>query len=81
MSANRVRTKIRYSHTLGVRLDRETRDEIDIVALFHRKKPGTWARDIITVEVQKHRSRSDYNRFKKELKQVREKGRVRAEHH
>lgn len=81
MSENRVATKIRYSQTLGVRLDSETRSEIDIVALFHRKKPGTWARDTLTEEVQKHRSRSDYNRFKKELKHVREKGRVRAEHH
>lgn len=81
MSENRVRTKIQYTQTLGVRLDRETRGEIDIVALFHRKKPGTWARDILTEEVRKHQSRSDYNRFKKELKQIREKGRVKVEHH
>ena len=81
MSERRATTKIRYSQTLGVRLDGETRREIDLVALFHRKKPGTWARDILTEEVRKHQSRSDYNRFKKELKHVRERGRVKVEHH
>ncbi|MFQ6064241.1 MAG: hypothetical protein ACE5L6_02080 [Candidatus Bathyarchaeia archaeon] len=81
MNKNRKNPKVRYTQTLGVRLDGSTRSEIDIVAFFHRKKPGTWARDLIVEEVQKHLNRPDYLRFKKELKRVKKGGRLEWEHH
>jgi len=39
--------QIRYPITVGVKIDYETREELDIIALFDRKKVGTWLRDLI----------------------------------
>jgi len=62
-----VKRKIHYPITVGVKIDHETREELDIIALFDRKKVGTWLRDLIVDAVKRYQRNPQYKRFKRDL--------------
>lgn len=61
------RRTVNFPYTLGVRLDWDTFKEIEAIGLFDKKKPGTWARDVLVAKVQTYLRRHDYNKFKRQL--------------
>lgn len=67
---------VSFPYTLGVRLDWDTLKEIGIIGLFDKKKPGTWARDVLVAKVQTYLRRHDYNRFKRQLETERNRKNV-----
>lgn len=70
------RRTVSFPYTLGVRLDWDTLKEIEIIGLFDKKKPGTWARDVLVAKVQTYLRRHDYNRFKRQLETERNRKNV-----
>ena len=64
---NHVKRQIRYPITVGVKVDPETREELDIIALFDRKKVGTWLRDLIVDAVKRYQRNPQYKKFKRDL--------------
>lgn len=64
---NRAKRPIRFPITVGVKIDWETRKELDIIAFFDRKKVGTWIRDLIVDAVKRYQRNPQYKKFKREL--------------
>jgi len=67
--SRRKRPSIRYPILVGAKIDYETREELDIIALFDRKKVGTWIRDLIVDAVKRYQRNPQYKRFKRELEE------------
>ena len=67
MGNNREKQVVGYPYIVGVRVDEETREELDIIALFDRKKVSTWIRDLIVSAVKRYQRNPQYKRFKREL--------------
>lgn len=64
---NRAKRVIHYPITVGFKLDWETRQELDIIALFDRKKVATWVRDTVISAVRRYQRNPQYKRFKRDL--------------
>lgn len=58
---------MRYPIVFGTRIDWETMNEIDDIALFDRKKPATWLRDLIVDAVKRYQRNPQYKKFKRDL--------------
>ena len=76
-SFSRRSKAIQYPVPQTVHLDWETRNELDIIALFERKKVGPLMRDVIIQKVQVYLRNPAYKRFKKQLEEEKEKRRMK----
>jgi len=61
---------VRFPVLFGIKIDPETRKEIDVIALFEKKKPGAWARDVLVTKVQSYLRRPDFLRFKRQVEGI-----------
>jgi len=74
-SFSRRAKAIHYPIPQTIHIDWETRKELDIIALFERKKVGPLMRDIIIDKVKVYLRNPAYKRFKKQLEEEKEKRR------
>jgi len=63
----REKRTVRYPVVFGTRIDWETMREIDDIALFDRKKPAAWLRDLIVDAVKRYQRNPQYKKFKRDL--------------
>lgn len=61
--------KVSYPNINTVRLDDSTQRELDVLAVYERKRLGTLLRDLIIDKVQEYVRNPTYNRFKKQLEE------------
>lgn len=59
--------RVQYPIVFSIKLDLETRKEIDDISFFERKKPSTWARDVIVAAVRTYQRNPQYKAFRKRL--------------
>jgi len=65
------RKTVNFPITLSVKMDWETRKEIDKIALFEKKKPSTWARDVLLERVRTYQRNPQYKKFERQLDEMR----------
>jgi len=67
LSSSEEKREIHYPHIISTRVDWETKGEIEDIALFDRKKPATWIRDLIIGAIKRYQRNPQYKRFKRDL--------------
>jgi len=70
---------VQYPLMFSTRVDYETMDEIEVIALFDRKKPGTWLRDLVVDAVKRYQRNPQYKKFKRDLEAREAKEREKSE--
>jgi len=68
-----VKREIHYPILFSCRVDYRTRQEIEDIALFDRKKAGTWLRDLVVDAVKRYQRNPQYLKFKRDLEQVKKR--------
>jgi predicted transcriptional regulator len=58
---------VTYDNVLTIKVDDDTNDELENMALFERKKKATFCRETLVQTVQKYRRNPQYLKFKKQL--------------
>jgi len=62
-----TRKTVNFPITLSVKMDWETRKAIDKIALFEKKKPSTWARDVLLERVRTYERNPQFKKFLRQL--------------
>jgi len=65
------RKTVNFPITLSVKMDWDTRKTIDKIALFEKKKPSTWARDVILERIRTYERNPQYKKFERQLEEMR----------
>jgi len=61
------RKTVKFPITLSIKMDWETMKEIQLIGLFEKKKPSTWARDELVNRIHTYERNPQYLKFKRQL--------------
>jgi hypothetical protein len=58
---------VTFPIVFSLKVNWDLRKNIEKIALFEKKKPATWARDILVEKIQVYERRPDYLKFKRQF--------------